>query len=55
MANIFGKWLRYMGHGFSILEKALVCWKLLKNLTRGLNMWEMTYIFGKWLKYLRND
>ena len=45
------KWLRYMGHGFST---ALLCWKWLKNLTNGYNMWEMTYIFGKWLKYLRN-
>ena len=54
MAKIFGKWLRYMGHGFSIREAALLCWKWLKNLTNGLNMWEMTYIFGKLLKYLRN-
>ena len=28
--------------------------KFLKNLTNGLNMFEMTYIFGKFLKYLRN-
>ena len=40
------------GNGLSILETALLCW--LKNLTNGLNMWEMTYICGKWLKYLRN-
>ena len=53
MAKIFGKGLRYMGHGFSISVTALLCWKWLKNLTNGLNMWEMTYIFGKWLKYLR--
>ena len=33
MAKIFGIWLR--------------CWKWLKNLTNGLNMWEMTYIFWK--------
>ena len=54
-AKIFGKWLRYMGHGLSISETALLCFKCLKNLTNGLNMWEMTYIFGKWLKYLRNS
>ena len=29
MAKIFGKWLRYMGHGFSISEAALLCWKWL--------------------------
>ena len=28
--------------------------KWLKNLTNGLNMWEMTYVFGKWFKHLRN-
>ena len=55
MAKIFGIWLRYMGHLSSIWEAALLCWKGLKNLRNGLNMWEMTYIFGKWLKYLRND
>ena len=46
-AKIFEKWLRYMGHGFSILEKALLSSKWLKNLTKGLNMWGMTYIFRK--------
>ena len=46
MAKIFGKWLRYMGHSFSVGEAALLCWKRLKNLTNGLNMWEMTNIFG---------
>ena len=55
MANIFGKWLRYMGHTFNITEAALLRWKWLKNLTDGLTMWEMTYVCGKWLKYLRND
>ena len=54
MAKMFGKWLRYMGDGFSILETALLRWKSLKILTNGLNMWKMTYIIGKWLKYLRN-
>ena len=44
MVKIFLKWLRYMGHGFSILEAALLRWKWLQNLTNGLNMWEMTYI-----------
>ena len=32
MAKIFGKWLRYMGHGLSIGETA---WLILKNLTNG--------------------
>ena len=39
ISKIFGKWLRYMGHGLSIGETALLCWKLLKNLTNGINMW----------------
>ena len=42
------------GNGLSILETALLCWKWLKNLTIGLNMWEMTYICGKCLRDLRN-
>ena len=54
LANIFGKCLRCMGHVLSILETALLFWKLRKNLTNGLNMWELTYIFVKWLKYLNN-
>ena len=54
MAKNFGKLLRCMGHGISIGERALLCWKWLKNLINFLNMWEMTYIFLKWLKYLRN-
>ena len=62
MAKIFGKWHRYMGHGLSIRESALLCWKWLKNLTNRLNMWEMTIymlemseVFEKRLKYVRND
>ena len=55
MAKIFGKLLRYMGHGLTIRERALLCWKWLMNLTNGLNMWEMMYICGKGLKYFRND
>ena len=54
VAKRFGKWLRYMGHGFSVLEEAILCWKWLKNLTNGLKMLEMTHICGKWLKCLRN-
>ena len=58
MAQIYGAQLKYLrydtGHGFSISKAALLCWKWFKNLTNGLNLWEMTYIFGKWLKYLRN-
>ena len=46
VAKIFGKGLRCMGHGLSIWETALLSWKWLKNLTNGLNMFEMTYIFG---------
>ena len=55
MAKIFQKCLIYMGRSFSISESASLSWKWLKNLTKGLNMWEMTYIFGNWLKCLRND
>ena len=36
-----------MGHSFNIWEAALLCWKWLKNLISGLNLWEMTYIFLK--------
>ena len=39
------------GNGRRILETDLVCWKWLKNLTNGLNIWEMTHICGKLLKY----
>ena len=46
-ALVFQKRLYYVGSGFTMLE-------MVKNLTNGLNMWEMTYIYGKWLKYLRN-
>ena len=41
MANIFGKWLRYMWHVLTIWESAQLSWKS-KNLTKGLDMWEMT-------------
>ena len=41
---------------------ALLCWKWLKNLRNGLNMFEMTYVFGKKaqvfekrLNYVGND
>ena len=39
MAKIFGKWLRYMGHG----------------LRNGFIMFEMAYEFDKRLKYVGND
>ena len=35
-----------MGHGLSIWETAQLSLKWLKNLTNGLNMFEMTYILG---------
>ena len=51
-----------MGDTFNILEAALLCWKWLKNLTNGLNMWEMKHIFWemaqffeKRLNYVIND
>ena len=47
MAQIYGKWLKYLINGLNMLEMA-------QNLTNGLNMWEMTQICGKGLKYLRN-
>ena len=31
-------------NGLSILETALLCWKRLRNLTNGLNIFGMTYI-----------
>ena len=43
-----------MNFGLGISETALLCWKCLKNLRNGLNMWEMTYVCGEWFKYLRN-
>ena len=45
MASMCGKRLQYLRNGFTML---------LKNLTNGLYIWEMTYVCGKWLKYLRN-
>ena len=50
MAQIFEKCLRCKGHGLSIGETALLGWKWLKNLTIGLNTWELTYICVEWLK-----
>ena len=47
MASICGGRLKYLRNGFTMLEK-------IKNLTNGLNMWEMKCIFEKWFKYLRN-
>ena len=40
------------GNGLNILQTALLCWKWIKNLTIGLNMWE---VFEKRLKYVGND
>ena len=48
MASMLGKRLKYLRHGFSMS-------KLLKNMTNGIYIWEMTYICDKWLKYLRNN
>ena len=42
------------GARLKYLRNGLISWKWLKNLTNGLNMFEMTYIFGNWLKCLRN-
>ena len=66
MANIIGKWLRYMVHGWSIWESAWLSWKYLKNLTNakicgkwriylgiGLSVWETAKIFGKWRRSVR--
>ena len=44
-----------MGNGLSIDETALLCWKWIKNLTKILNIWELTYICVKWLNSLNND
>ena len=61
MANIFGKWLRCMGHGLSIWETASLSWKCLRiwqvakicgiwriYLGIGLSVWETAKICGKW-------
>ena len=44
MIQRFGKWPKYLGNGLDSWDTALVfekrlCWKWLKNLTNGLNMW----------------
>ena len=51
MTQRFGKWPKYLGNGLDTCYTALVfeTWlyyvaKWLKNLTNGLNMWEMMYI-----------
>ena len=38
MTKIFGKWLRYMGHGFSMLEMAQEFDKGLKYVGNDLSM-----------------
>ena len=67
-AKIFGKWRRSVGNVSNMWGNDIINWQtscekcekwlrdLLngKNLTNGLNMFEMTYIFGNWLKCLRN-
>ena len=47
MAKIFEKWLRYMGHGFSIENRH-------KYVANDLNIFSMALICGKLLKYIRN-
>ena len=46
MAKIFG-----LDNGARLKYLTAISWKWL---TKGLNMFEMTYIFGNWLKCLRN-
>ena len=43
MAQIYGKRLKYIRNGFTMLE-------ISKNLTNGVNIWEKTHICGKFLK-----
>ena len=45
--------LRCVVNGSSILKTAVLCWKFLKNLRKGLNMWVMAKMCGKWLKNMR--
>ena len=45
--------LRCVVNGSSKLKRAVLCWKWLKNLKKGLNMWEMAKICENWLMYLR--
>ena len=42
MAQIYGKWLKY-------LTNFLDMWELTKR------FWEMAKIFGKWLRYATHD
>ena len=46
MAQMCGKWLKYIKNGFTLLEMALQFEKI-------LNMYEMAKTCGNWLKYLR--
>ena len=52
MPKIRVKWLRYVINGFHVSEEAEISGKLLRNVRKGLSMWEMTQICGKWLKYM---
>ena len=51
-----------MGHGFSIWEAALLCWKWLKKFDKrfkyvgnDVHIWEMAQVFKKRLNYVGND
>ena len=47
MAKIFGKWLRYMGQGFSFEKRLYYVGNCLRNCFTML-----AKIFGKWLRYM---
>ena len=62
MAKIFGKWLRYMGHGLSfrktafiLLEMAYEFDKRFKYVGNDVYLWEMAQVFEKRLNYVGND
>ena len=42
MPKIRVKWLRYVINGFHVSEEAEISGKLLRNVKKGLSMWEMT-------------
>ena len=54
MAKIFGKWLKYMGHGLNIWGTVYVFEVRHRFVGNDLNILNMASMRGKRLKYLRN-
>ena len=62
MAKIYGKWLRCMGHGLSILRISLTIFEMAEEFDKGLKyvrndvyLWELAWVFEKRLKHVGND